>query len=586
MPFFSVCIPATGRSKTIASALSSLENQLFSDFEVIITLRQDEKTRSVVQNHLNNSDCPSFAEKVHIKRIDKPVNGTTDWNDPLLFAQGEYVLMLEGDDQFLDWHLQNLHKIIQKEKCELGVVALSNQDTLRKQDGYMTPKASVAAILGLNDVPPPSEACFKRLNPNGEAYRFDEQFWYAPEINLYLTIARDNYGFYYSKERGVLRDRSRSREKGLGWKYFRDHFIVLDRYRGDISFFHYWIVRLKLETRLLVNLLRQNALQNESFQNSIITRLFYRQLHRPILAGQSCKICGANLVAKYSDVYDVNFATTSDSFNWGECESCRSINLISFNNERDLASYYLDYAPHKVEVDKTVLNREPYKSYLSLISSFLQSTESSEPVRLIDLGCGGGAMLAVLRAAFPDMELYGLDYNISYATKNLEGCDVSLFSGSFENVPADLNFDIIISSQFLEHLDNPHEYKSFILENSNEDALMIFDVPNMESRSYKIFGRNWVHLDTPRHRHLPTAGGIIQFFNQPVSYNFQFFGSYMAYVSSLCIVLFGTPFPTSPMAKFLRRAIQVTLRFMPKSLLDDKYLCSFELRRSDHSCGD
>ena len=585
-PFFSVCIPATGRSKTITTALASLLNQNFEDFEIIVTMRRDEKTQNVVLNYLKQLKCASLTEKVLIQNIDKPVNGVEDWNDPLLFARGEYVLMLEGDDQFLRRHLHNLHRIIQGERKQLGLVAVSNQDTLRKRLGYMEPKASVRAILKLNDVPPPSEACFKRLNPDGLPYRFDNRFVYAPEIDLYLRIAQDNYGFFYSGERDVFRDRARSRKKGLGWKYFQDHFTVLNYYRGAIGFFGYWRVRLKLEARLFKNILRQNALQNDSFQNSIITRLFYRQLHRPITKRQCCKMCGAKLIAKYEDVSDVNFATTNEKFNWGECESCRSINLISLNNERKLSSYYLDYAPHKVQVVNRVLKRDPFTSYLALISSFLRLKKDSEPVRLIDLGCGGGAMLAVLRAAFPNMKLYGLDYNTVHATKNLKDCDVTLFTGSFENVPTDFHFDIIISSQFLEHLDNPDEYKSFVLENSKQNALIIFDVPNMDSLSYRIFGKNWVHLDTPRHRHLPTVSGVTQFFNQPVSYHFQYFGSYMAYVSSLCIVLFGTPHPSSPVAKFLRRVIQIALRFMPKSLLDDKYICAFELKRSEASLDD
>jgi ubiquinone/menaquinone biosynthesis C-methylase UbiE len=82
--------------------------------------------------------------------------------------------------------------------------------------------------------------------------------------------------------------------------------------------------------------------------------------------------------------------------------------------------------------------------------------------KLLEIGCGAGAVLAILGMAFPGLKLAGIDLEdkqIQYATqhlKNLNLHDVDLRAGDASQLPWEDNyFDRIYAIWFLEHLPNP-----------------------------------------------------------------------------------------------------------------------------------
>jgi ubiquinone/menaquinone biosynthesis C-methylase UbiE len=82
--------------------------------------------------------------------------------------------------------------------------------------------------------------------------------------------------------------------------------------------------------------------------------------------------------------------------------------------------------------------------------------------RLLEIGCGAGAVLGVLSQAFPRLQLAGIDLQasqIAYASKyfkSLDLSDVDLRVGDASQLPwDDKSFDRIYSIWFLEHLSYP-----------------------------------------------------------------------------------------------------------------------------------
>lgn len=91
-----------------------------------------------------------------------------------------------------------------------------------------------------------------------------------------------------------------------------------------------------------------------------------------------------------------------------------------------------------------------------------------QPKRVLDLGTGGGAMIAVLTEAFPDIEAVGLDLSpqlLEAATERFSGNQSVSFARHdlADPLPKDNGtFDLIVSSWVIHHL--PDERKRSLTE--------------------------------------------------------------------------------------------------------------------------
>ncbi len=118
---------------------------------------------------------------------------------------------------------------------------------------------------------------------------------------------------------------------------------------------------------------------------------------------------------------------------------------------------------------------------------------------LVDFGAGKGKFASVAlrngwkvkcvetareRAEFAE-HIYGLEVN-----ENL------YVSGRiFQN-----DFDVLVMLHVLEHLRQPKNIlRELIRANVKAKGLIVIEVPNFNSLQSKIAGKNWMHLDVPRH---------------------------------------------------------------------------------------
>lgn len=244
-----------------------------------------------------------------------------------------------------------------------------------------------------------------------------------------------------------------------------------------------------------------------------------------------CKICKNSVRIKYEGVTDINFYQTDKIFNWYECNNCMALFILPDENPDVLKKYYFDYLPHLTALLITDIKE------LNTLSSHVLSVQNlikeKTDIKLIDVGCGSGNALYNFNHFFPEFELHGLDYNIDHAKKNLNDITVNLHAGDLNSLDLDMKFDIITSSQLLEHLLNPLDYVNFIKKYSHKNTIILTDIPNIESFSYRIFKKQWVHLDTPRHRVLFTRKALEILFRDYEILDYMELGTCSAYVSSL-----------------------------------------------------
>jgi glycosyltransferase involved in cell wall biosynthesis len=108
-PFFSIIIPAFNAEETILTAIKSIQQQTFQDFEIVLVDGLSSDNTIKWYRRIKRQSCKIFSEK------DK---GTYDaMNKGIGYSQGEWLYFIGGDDYLYDSNvLQTLSKKLKKAK--------------------------------------------------------------------------------------------------------------------------------------------------------------------------------------------------------------------------------------------------------------------------------------------------------------------------------------------------------------------------------------------------------------------------------------------------------------------------------------
>jgi 2-polyprenyl-3-methyl-5-hydroxy-6-metoxy-1,4-benzoquinol methylase len=118
--------------------------------------------------------------------------------------------------------------------------------------------------------------------------------------------------------------------------------------------------------------------------------------------------------------------------------------------------------------------------------------------RILDVGCGPGKLLRVLRD--DGWDAYGVDFSqiaVDHA-RRVHGLNVKL--GDLREAAYDeAFFDVVIFNHVLEHVYNPVETLQEVHRILKPGGLLVINIPNAGSFEARVFGRWWVQWDVPRH---------------------------------------------------------------------------------------
>jgi glycosyltransferase involved in cell wall biosynthesis len=217
----------------IFSALNSLINQTFTDFEIVIVdNNSNDGSYERVRNYLEKTKLSYF-----IYKNDTTIPMVRNWNRPIEYANGKYIATLHHDDSFKPSHLENAHMILSKDQ-NIGLYAVGNQNRKRILTGEIKPEIVFQNLYKVIDVPPPSEAIFKKEYKGNRYFYNDRDYIYGADMELYLDILDDGLKFYYSDNQTVIRgpiDKTvESITKGINytWKKYTDRFKLIEKYKG------------------------------------------------------------------------------------------------------------------------------------------------------------------------------------------------------------------------------------------------------------------------------------------------------------------------------------------------------------------
>lgn len=106
MPFFSVVLPTYNRAHILKETISSVRNQLFEDWElIIIDDGSTDDTKGLIHDIMSLDYRVKYYYQENSERSVARNNG-------ILKSKGKYICFLDSDDQYKENHLQEFFKYI------------------------------------------------------------------------------------------------------------------------------------------------------------------------------------------------------------------------------------------------------------------------------------------------------------------------------------------------------------------------------------------------------------------------------------------------------------------------------------------
>jgi SAM-dependent methyltransferase len=120
------------------------------------------------------------------------------------------------------------------------------------------------------------------------------------------------------------------------------------------------------------------------------------------------------------------------------------------------------------------------------------------PGRLLDFGCGGGALLAW--AARQGWSVTGLDVSADAVQAVRSGLGVRVLQGTLPHPAlAPSSFDVVTMWHVLEHVHDPLAVLTAARRLLAPGGRLAVAVPNIAGTAFRWFGPAWFGLDLPRH---------------------------------------------------------------------------------------
>lgn len=232
----------------------------------------------------------------------------------------------------------------------------------------------------------------------------------------------------------------------------------------------------------------------------------------------TCPLCGSAGPIVHRNLVDRLFGAPG-TWSLRRCRArrCHVLWLDPFPIPADIGKFYGDYYTHvEGEANRFLTGgasprRRALKSLLSkvlfwrapLFRSDLFFLEGHAPGRLLDVGCGAGALLEA--ASSRGWQAEGVDFDVGAVAAANTRPGVSARTGSIEQAafPAG-SFDAVTFDNVIEHLPDPASAFREAHRVLRPGGRLVMMTPNADALGHAIYGLAWRGLETPRHLFLFT----------------------------------------------------------------------------------
>lgn len=211
----------------------------------------------------------------------------------------------------------------------------------------------------------------------------------------------------------------------------------------------------------------------------------------------TCKLCGSTNADAPIMLREMMFGTREE-FEYFRCQDCDTLQISEIPD--DLSQYYpsdyYSFSPSRPGL-KDRLKRMIKGPTLPLWAKGIDLKSS-----VLDIGCGSGALLHEMKQwGFRDLS----GYDPFCTPTNTGGIRIS-------NVrPDGETFDVVMMHHALEHVPDPDASLRDARNWLKPGGRLIIRIPVRQGWAWREYGKDWVHLDPPRHLYHWTVDGFTRF---------------------------------------------------------------------------
>jgi len=214
----------------------------------------------------------------------------------------------------------------------------------------------------------------------------------------------------------------------------------------------------------------------------------------------ACVLCGSERFALLFQASDTLYGTTERRFAVVRCGECGLLRLDPQPSPQELRLYYpQDYwfAPDQGAASRL---EEAYRRLVlrDHVRFVTQALAGAPPGPLLDVGCGGGLFLGMMRRR--GFRVVGLDFSSQAAAIAWRRQQVPAVCGTLEHSPLGVrSFAAVTMFHVLEHLYDPRCYLVAAHQLLARGGRLVVQVPNAACWQFRLLGRAWNGVDVPRH---------------------------------------------------------------------------------------
>jgi len=232
-----------------------------------------------------------------------------------------------------------------------------------------------------------------------------------------------------------------------------------------------------------------------------------------------CYLCGAAGNPLYQGLRDRLYAAPGE---WGfrRCRNvaCGFVWLDPMPLPSEIWKAYIHYYTHgsdsegqrssNLRVRLLTLMKRVYRVALRLTPFYYARRrlahmylDGVRPGRLLEVGCGSGERLALLRSQ--GWEVIGQEVDASAAQHARDRHGVEVRVGTLDTIGlSEASFDVVVANHVIEHVPDPVGLLVACNRLLKDGGKLIVVTPNIESYGRRHFGQAWRGLEPPRHLYL------------------------------------------------------------------------------------
>lgn len=246
---------------------------------------------------------------------------------------------------------------------------------------------------------------------------------------------------------------------------------------------------------------------------------------------KECRLCGSTGPHQTIAVREM-MCGTREPFEYYSCAACDTLQIVNVPEGEELMRHYPpNYYSYNVSAQPRVLRwlitqQDRFKLHSggrlvgALITAplpegivraavggdvvgMLAQLALERDARILDVGCGGGALLDRLaRVGFNNLS--GADPFIAADGETPQG--VPLMKRYLSEVTGE--FDLIMFNHSLEHVPDPVATLKVAYEKLAAGGICLVRLPTTSSEAWTIYRADWVQIDAPRHIVIPSRQGM------------------------------------------------------------------------------